>query len=104
MARILIPLPDRDFDVTEVAVPWRLLTRAGHQIVFSTERGGEAPAADPEEPPAEELPEDEEDESDEFFDRETSARRQTLMLAFAAVGVGLALVLIVLFVAVLRRL
>lgn len=28
MARIWIPLPDRDFDVTEVAVPWRLLTRA----------------------------------------------------------------------------
>src|SRR5206468_2824665 len=45
--RILLPLPDRDFDVTEVAVPWRLLTRAGHQVVFATERGGSAPAADP---------------------------------------------------------
>src|SRR6266567_2816738 len=31
MARILVPLPDRDFDVTEVAVPWKLLTRAGHE-------------------------------------------------------------------------
>jgi putative intracellular protease/amidase len=45
--RVLVPLPDRDFDVTEVAVPWRLLTRAGHEVVFATERGGEAPACDP---------------------------------------------------------
>jgi putative intracellular protease/amidase len=44
--RVLFPLPDRDFDVTEVAVPWRLLTRAGHEVVFATERG-EQPAADP---------------------------------------------------------
>ena len=47
MARVLIPLPDRDFDVTEVAVPWRLLTRAGHQVVFCTETGGVVPQADP---------------------------------------------------------
>src|SRR5579883_1744840 len=47
MARVLVPLPDTDFDVTEVAVPWRLLSRAGHEIVFATERGGAAPAADP---------------------------------------------------------
>jgi len=47
MKRALIPLPDRDFDVTEVAVPWKLLTRAGHRVVFSTEQGGTAPAADP---------------------------------------------------------
>jgi putative intracellular protease/amidase len=45
--RVLVPLPDRDFDVTEVAVPWRLLTRAGHEVVFATEHGGAAPAADP---------------------------------------------------------
>ncbi|MGW4213859.1 type 1 glutamine amidotransferase domain-containing protein [Lentzea sp. NPDC004789] len=45
--RILMPLPDRDFDVTEVAVPWRLLTDAGHEVVFATERGGAAPQADP---------------------------------------------------------
>lgn len=45
--RVLIPLPDRDFDVTEVAVPWRVLTRAGHEVVFATERGGAAPACDP---------------------------------------------------------
>ncbi|HEY8207951.1 MAG TPA: type 1 glutamine amidotransferase domain-containing protein [Myxococcaceae bacterium] len=46
MSRIWIPLPDRDFDVTEVAVPWKQLTRAGHEVVFTTERGGEAPRAD----------------------------------------------------------
>lgn len=27
---VLFPLPDRDFDVTEVAVPWLVLARAGH--------------------------------------------------------------------------
>jgi putative intracellular protease/amidase len=47
MKRVLIPLPDRDFDVTEVAVPWRLITDAGHSVTFATERGGAAPAADP---------------------------------------------------------
>lgn len=45
--RVLIPLPDRDFDVTEVAVPWRILRDAGHQAVFATERAGTLPAADP---------------------------------------------------------
>jgi putative intracellular protease/amidase len=44
--KILIPLPDIDFDTTEVAVPWRLLTEAGHEVVFATERGGEAPRCD----------------------------------------------------------
>jgi putative intracellular protease/amidase len=47
MARVLIPLPDTDFDTTEVAVPWRLLTRAGHEVVFATERGGAPPTCDP---------------------------------------------------------
>ncbi len=46
MATIWMPLPDRDFDVTEVAVPWKVFTRAGHQVVFATERGDTA-AADP---------------------------------------------------------
>jgi putative intracellular protease/amidase len=44
--RILVPLPDRDFDVTEVAVPWKLLREAGHDVVFATEEGA-TPAADP---------------------------------------------------------
>jgi putative intracellular protease/amidase len=47
MATVLMPLPDKDFDVTEVAVPWRLLTEAGHRILFATEKGGSKPAADP---------------------------------------------------------
>lgn len=45
--RVLMPLPDRDFDVTEVAVPWRILRDAGHEVVFATERAGTVPAADP---------------------------------------------------------
>lgn len=45
--RVLMPLPDHDFDVTEVAVPWRLLTDAGHEVDFVTERPGTRPAADP---------------------------------------------------------
>jgi len=46
LARILVPLPHRDFDVTEVSVPWRLWTRRGFDVVFATETGDEA-AADP---------------------------------------------------------
>jgi putative intracellular protease/amidase len=46
MARVLMPLPDTDFDVTEVAVPWKLLTEAGHEVVFATESGVK-PSADP---------------------------------------------------------
>lgn len=45
--KVVIPLPDTDFDTTEVAVPWRLLTDAGHEVVFATERGGAAPTCDP---------------------------------------------------------
>ncbi len=44
--RVWIPLPDRDFDVTEVAVPWKLLREAGHEVVFATEKGA-TPVADP---------------------------------------------------------
>jgi putative intracellular protease/amidase len=39
MATVLIPVPDRDFDPTEVAVSWRVLVDDGHQIVFATESG-----------------------------------------------------------------
>ena len=46
MARVLIPLPDADFDPTEVAVPWRVLTDAGHAVLFATETGAVA-ACDP---------------------------------------------------------
>jgi putative intracellular protease/amidase len=47
MARVLCPLPDVDFDTTEVAVPWHVLRRAGHELVFATERGDRVPACDP---------------------------------------------------------
>jgi putative intracellular protease/amidase len=43
--KVLVPLPDNGFDVTEVAVPWRVLTDAGCEVVFATERGA-TPAAD----------------------------------------------------------
>ncbi len=46
MANVVFPLPDRDFDVTEVAVPWKLLTEAGHRVTFATEAGA-TPACDP---------------------------------------------------------
>ncbi len=45
--QVWMPLPDHDFDTTEVAVPWRLLTDAGHTVTFVTEEGGTAPACDP---------------------------------------------------------
>ena len=36
VSAILIPIPDRDFDPTEVAVSWQMVTRAGHRVVFAT--------------------------------------------------------------------
>ncbi|HEY2503248.1 MAG TPA: type 1 glutamine amidotransferase domain-containing protein [Mycobacterium sp.] len=45
MGTVLIPIPDRDFDPTEVAVSWRVLTRNGHRVLFATE-SGTAGAAD----------------------------------------------------------
>jgi len=44
--RVLLPLPDTDFDTTEVAVPWRLLKDAGHDVVFATAGGDRRPACD----------------------------------------------------------
>jgi protease I len=46
MATLLIPVPNTDFDPTEVAVPWKLLRAKGHRIVFATPDGGPA-SADP---------------------------------------------------------
>ncbi len=42
MAKFLIVLPQTDFDPTEVAVPWKAWTDAGHSIVFATETGAAA--------------------------------------------------------------
>lgn len=46
MSRILVPLPDHDFDTTEVSVPWKILASAGHELVFATEKSEKA-ACDP---------------------------------------------------------
>ncbi len=46
MATVLIPLPHRDFDPTEVAVPWSILRDAGHEVILATS-DGEPAAADP---------------------------------------------------------
>jgi putative intracellular protease/amidase len=45
--RVLVPLPDTDFDTTEVAVPWRLAVESGHEVVFATESGAAVPRCDP---------------------------------------------------------
>jgi putative intracellular protease/amidase len=39
MAIVLIPIPDRDFDPTEAAVSWQVLTATGHRVLFGTETG-----------------------------------------------------------------
>jgi len=39
MKKILIPIPDKDFDLTEVAVPWKRFTENNYQVVFATENG-----------------------------------------------------------------
>lgn len=46
MIKVIIPLPDNDFDPTEVAVPWKLFTEQGYQVCFATENGDIA-ACDP---------------------------------------------------------
>lgn len=46
MAHVLIPLPHRDADPSEVAVPWRILVQAGHRVTFATPDGAIA-SADP---------------------------------------------------------
>jgi putative intracellular protease/amidase len=46
MSTVLIPVPDRDFDPTEVAVSWRVLTDNGHRVIFATESGAPGVADD----------------------------------------------------------
>lgn len=42
MKKILIPIPDFDFDLTEVAVPWKRFVENGFQVVFATENAAVA--------------------------------------------------------------
>lgn len=37
--RMVVPLPDHDFDTTESAVSWQRFTRAGFSVTFATETG-----------------------------------------------------------------
>lgn len=42
--RVLVPLPQTDFDPTETAIPWRALIDAGHEVTFATPDGEVAQA------------------------------------------------------------
>jgi protease I len=42
--KVWVPLPDYGFDPTEAAIPWKLLSEAGHQLVFCTPEGKQAVA------------------------------------------------------------
>jgi protease I len=42
MLHILTLLPQTEFDPTEVAVPWKALTDAGHAVAFATQTGAPA--------------------------------------------------------------
>jgi len=44
--KILIPLPDFEFDPSEVAIPWKLMSMCGFDVYFATEKGA-TPQADP---------------------------------------------------------
>jgi putative intracellular protease/amidase len=46
MARVLMLLPARDFDPSEAAVSWQVLSNAGHTITFTTPDGRPAVADD----------------------------------------------------------
>jgi putative intracellular protease/amidase len=46
MVTVLMPLPATDFDPTEVAVSWQVLSAAGHDVVFATPSGQPAAADD----------------------------------------------------------
>jgi putative intracellular protease/amidase len=46
VAKVLIPIPSRDFDPTEVAVSWSVLRRLGHTVAFATPDGRPGQADD----------------------------------------------------------
>ncbi|SKC64786.1 ThiJ/PfpI family-like [Burkholderia sp. YR290] len=39
MSLVLLPIPSRDFDPSEVAVSWKILTQRGHRVIFATPDG-----------------------------------------------------------------
>jgi putative intracellular protease/amidase len=45
-ARVLVPIPARDFDPTEVAVSWKVLTGLGHTVAFASPDGRPGAADD----------------------------------------------------------
>ncbi len=46
MANVLVPIPELDFDPTEVAISWKVLTTLGHQVAFATPNGRPGSADD----------------------------------------------------------
>jgi len=46
MAKVLIPLPRRDFDPSEAAVSWSVLKQLGHSVTFATPDGRPGTADD----------------------------------------------------------
>jgi putative intracellular protease/amidase len=46
VSSVLLPIPGRDFDPTEVAVSWRVLQSAGHRVAFATPDGSAGAADD----------------------------------------------------------
>jgi hypothetical protein len=46
MTQVLFPVPSLDFDPSEVAIGWQVLTEFGHQVSFATPDGRPA-GADP---------------------------------------------------------
>lgn len=44
--RVIMPLPDRDFDTTESALSWKTFVEAGIEVTFATEHGA-IPRCDP---------------------------------------------------------
>lgn len=76
MARILIILPQTDFDPTEVAVPWAAWTEAGQDVVFATETGNPA-SCDPVTLTGEGLP---------FFARSLQAHPENIALYDSMAG------------------
>lgn len=46
MAKVVMPLPSRDFDPTEAAVSWKVLRALGHDVVFATPDGQRSAADD----------------------------------------------------------